>query len=207
MNAPHTFLAAIPFCVLAVTGTSAATTPTFDCAKASGSVEEMICADENLAGLDRKLDEVWQQVSKKEEARAENGDTPRVEQWKAVQRGWIKGRNECWKAPDVNACVTEAYEKRISELEVLYDIAPLVNAVVYACDGEAPRRISASFYNALKPGVLLERGDETLVGLQAISASGARYVANFGVEFWTKGDTAFVTWPQGTEFSCHVTDE
>jgi uncharacterized protein len=32
--------------------------PSFDCAKADGAVEEMICADAGLAALDLQLDEL-----------------------------------------------------------------------------------------------------------------------------------------------------
>jgi uncharacterized protein YecT (DUF1311 family) len=33
--------------------------PSFDCGVAEGAVEEMICADAELAALDRKMDEVY----------------------------------------------------------------------------------------------------------------------------------------------------
>ena len=36
---------------------------------------------------------------------------------KAEQRGWIKGRNDCWKTSDQRGCIKSAYEERISELE------------------------------------------------------------------------------------------
>ncbi len=36
--------------------------PTFDCEKAEGTVEEMICADAALAALDVELDAVWRQA-------------------------------------------------------------------------------------------------------------------------------------------------
>ncbi|MDX5594387.1 MliC family protein [Pseudovibrio sp. SPO723] len=181
--------------------------PSFDCQQASGEVESIICEDGELAALDLKLSDLWKTVAQQEQTLAAKGEKAIVNQWQATQRGWIKGRNDCWKAEDIKACVQTAYEDRLSTLEVLYSLAPLVNAVTYACDGEPPRRISASFYNSLKPGVRLERGEEVTVGLLQVSGSGARYVADFGVQFWIKGDNALVSWPQGTEFSCHVLDE
>ncbi len=54
-------------------------------------------------------------------------------------------------------------------------------------------------YFATDPQVaILERGDETVVAYQAVSASGARYEGR-NVEFWTKGDEALVTWGYGAE--------
>ena len=39
--------------------------PAFDCTKAAGEVEELICQDEGLAALDRKLDEVYKAAQEK----------------------------------------------------------------------------------------------------------------------------------------------
>jgi uncharacterized protein len=36
---------------------------------------------------------------------------------KAEQSGWVKGRNECWKADDKRACIKGEYESRINELK------------------------------------------------------------------------------------------
>ena len=65
--------------------------PAFDCAKAQGEVEKLICGDEGLAALDRKLDEVYRAAVAKA-----RDDVPQL--IRTEQRGWIKGRNECWKA-------------------------------------------------------------------------------------------------------------
>ena len=37
---------------------------------------------------------------------------------RAIQRGWIKGRNDCWKAGDLRQCVEESYQLRITELQI-----------------------------------------------------------------------------------------
>ena len=36
---------------------------------------------------------------------------------KTTQRGWIGGRNECWKSEDSRACTEKAYRTRIAELQ------------------------------------------------------------------------------------------
>lgn len=81
--------------------------PTFDCAKASGSIEKMICADPELGALDRTLSAVYSAALSK----AANERPPIL---KVEQRGWIKGRNDCWKADDKRACVVEAYATALS---------------------------------------------------------------------------------------------
>ena len=62
--------------------------PAFDCAKAQGEAEQLVCKDEGLAALDRKLDEVF----KTARAKATNEVPPVLV---AEQRGWVRGRNEC----------------------------------------------------------------------------------------------------------------
>jgi uncharacterized protein YecT (DUF1311 family) len=88
---------------------AASANPSFDCAKASHEVEELICKDAELADLDRSLADLYAVVLK---------NTPASEQkmLKAEQRGWVKGRNDCWKSSDERGCVKREYEARIGEL-------------------------------------------------------------------------------------------
>ena len=84
--------------------------PSFSCdAAKTGSIEEMICNDTELAALDRRLAEVYAAAQKK----ATNERPPVL---KAEQRGWIKGRNECWKSDDKRGCVESEYRQRVAEL-------------------------------------------------------------------------------------------
>jgi uncharacterized protein len=101
-------LAAIGLC-LASAGALAAN-PSFDCAKASSDVEKLICSDAELAGLDRSLAGLYGTLLK---------HTPASEQkmLKAEQRGWVKGRDECWKSDDLRGCVASEYRTRINELK------------------------------------------------------------------------------------------
>ena len=41
---------------------------------------------------------------------------------KAVQRGWVKGRNECWKSTDPISCIKGEYQLRINELQKIYNV-------------------------------------------------------------------------------------
>jgi uncharacterized protein YecT (DUF1311 family) len=92
------------------TSSTRSANPSFDCTKASHEVEELICKDAELADLDRSLAELYPLVLK---------HTPASEQrtLKAEQRGWVKGRDDCWKASDERGCVKSEYEARIAELK------------------------------------------------------------------------------------------
>jgi uncharacterized protein len=84
--------------------------PSFDCSKASHEAEELICKDSDLAALDRSLAELYATVLK---------NTPASEQGalKTEQRGWVKGRDDCWKSDDQHGCIKSEYEMRINELK------------------------------------------------------------------------------------------
>jgi len=89
--------------------------PSFDCAKVKkDSSEGIICGSDVLMDLDNKLSAVY----KKALAKASKDDM-----LKAEQRGWIKGRNDCWKAEDEAKCMVGQYTMRIDELKKKYDLS------------------------------------------------------------------------------------
>jgi uncharacterized protein len=100
--------AGIGLCLLTASAWPAS--PSFDCAKASSDVEKLICSDAGLAELDRSLADLYHRVLE---------NTPKGEQklLKAEQRGWVKGRDDCWKADDLRDCVAGEYRARIDELK------------------------------------------------------------------------------------------
>ena len=95
---------------LTLTSTGYAATPSFDCAKASSDTEKLICDDPELADLDRSLAELYSVVLK-------NSSSDDQKMLKAEQRGWIKGRDDCWKADDLRRCVADEYRYRIDQLK------------------------------------------------------------------------------------------
>jgi uncharacterized protein len=126
--------------ILLWAGSATAASPSFECGKAkSGSSEEMICKDEGLAALDRKLADVYAAASKK----AVNEHPPVL---KAEQRGWIKGRDDCWKSSDRRACVEENYRLRIAELQAKYRLVPGTGPIFYTCDGDPKNEVIAIFF-------------------------------------------------------------
>lgn len=139
--------------------------PAFDCAKAKGEVEQLICSDATLAALDRKLDQVYQAVSAK--AKGDLATALRQE-----QRGWVSGRNDCWKASvqtwitstwtvaTVQECVDAQYRLRTSELQALWRLVP-PHTVAYACQNNPVNEVVANFFATNPATIRLERGDRT----------------------------------------------
>ena len=150
-------------------GTTHAEGPSFDCGKVeAGSIEVMICKDEGLSELDRKLSEVYTAASRK----ATNEHPPVL---KAEQRGWIKGRNECWKSNDKRKCIEDNYRLRIAELQAKYRLVSGNAPVTYVCDGDPKNEVIVTFFQIDPPTLYAERGDQVSWMFMQPSASGSKY--------------------------------
>jgi len=199
--------------VVAVFGWAAASAraqaqgPAFDCARAQGEVQALICRDQGLAALDRQLDGVY-------EAALGKAKDAMPQTLRAEQRGWIKGRDECWKAKGgdptyltaswtvtgVRDCVEGQYKVRISELQATWRLVSSRGPVMFACNGNPANEVVATFFETEPPTARLERGDQTVTAWRVPAGSGARYEGQ-NVELWTKGQEATVTW-LGDELRC-----
>lgn len=187
----------------AALATDSSSDPSFDCAKATHEIEQLICSDVELAAEDRAL------------AAAYAGATGRVSgeplsSLRVEQRGWTKGRNDCWKAEDQRACALDATRRRRALLQARYGLVLVPDAVVFACLVEdapeptdaGPTTLLVTFVATDPPAVNLVRGKEAETAVGVPSASGARYMGDFGISFWTKGDEAMLEWPEGRRFDC-----
>ena len=157
--------------------------PTFDCSKALGSsIEQLICSDEELALLDRQMAEIYRAAGKTEKAAQDK-------YFKARQRGWIKGRNDCWKVDDKRACTRDSYLRRIAELQARYALVEGKH-VTYACaDGD----VTVTFYDtAPATAVARFKGEESFMNVQP-SASGARYQGR-NESLWEHQGEATIQW-------------
>ena len=160
--------------------------PAFSCAKAQGEVETLICGDASLATLDRKLDAVYKEAS----AKAKGKLATRLRE---EQRGWVKGRNDCWKANGVEtwvtatwtvntvkACVDAQYRLRTSELQAVWQLLP-PRTVAYACQNNPANGVVANFFETDPATIRLERGDRTKtlwrVGVAATGPYGGQNVS------------------------------
>jgi uncharacterized protein len=177
-------------------GAAMAKGPSFDCSKVeAGSIEAMICKDEGLAAMDRKLAEVYAAASHK----AVNEHPPVL---KAEQRGWIKGRNECWKDDDKRRCVENQYVLRIAELQAKYRLVPASEPVLYACDGDPRHEVIATFFQTDPPTLIAERGDRVSLMYLQPSGSGAKYQGG-NESLWEHHGEAMITWRYGSpEMQC-----
>ena len=161
--------------------------PSFACDKVeAGSIEALVCQDEELSALDRTLAEVYAGASQK----AQNEHPPML---KAEQRGWIKGRNDCWKSEDQRQCVMASYQTRIAELQARYRLVPDSGAVSFYCDDDSGSEIIVTFFETAPPTLIAERGDSVSLMYRQPAASGSKYQGR-NETFWEHQGEATVTW-------------
>ena len=173
---------------LVAAGCSAGETgPSFDCSSVdAGSIEAMVCEDTMLSALDRELADVYAAAS----AKAGNEHPPVL---KAEQRGWIKGRNECWKSDDKRACVSDEYRRRIAELQARYRLLPATGPVTFTCGGNAANEVVVTYFETDPPTLIAERGDSVSLMYRQPSASGTRYQGR-NESFWEHQGEAKIVW-------------
>jgi uncharacterized protein len=143
----------IPTVVLLSSALVFAEGPTFNCkSKDLGSVEQKICADAQLSDLDRELAVVFEKA-RALDAKSVQGTLP------AEQRGWIKGRNECWKDSDLRACCFNSYVRRISELQARYRLVTPDTSVSYICDNNPAHELVVTYFATKQKVAVVEHGD------------------------------------------------
>ena len=181
--------------------------PGFDCSKASGSAEEEICGDPRLARLDRELARLYGLA-----VNGPNMSQDRRNELKAMQRGWIKGRNDCWKSDGgLKPCIAASYAVRIDDIRTGYfdsrqdDAAGIsTGPFAYVCDGLDA--VISLVSVATDPGILsLRWRDNWITPVAVPSGSGTIYEAQTvggHYEFWSKGEEASFTFPDGTVLDC-----
>jgi len=152
-----------------------------------GSSEALICADPALAALDRQLADVYAAARKK----ATNEKPPVLQ---AEQRGWVKGRDECWKAQQGGqaACMRGAYVDRIAELQARYRLVASDGPVFLACDGNPANEVVVTYFRTEPPTLIAERGDQTSLMVRQ-SGDGERYQGR-NETLVQQGAESLVTW-------------
>jgi uncharacterized protein len=160
--------------------------PSFDCGRVrAGSIEATICDDEGLSSLDRKLADVYAAALKK----AEN---QRPFLLKAEQRGWIKGRNECWKAADRRECIRNEYERRIAELQARYRLVSDSGPTSFICDGNPANEVAVTFFRTDPSTLIAEHGDRSSLMYLQPSGSGSKYQGR-NETFWEHQGQALIS--------------
>ncbi|OKY27455.1 MliC family protein [Thalassotalea sp. PP2-459] len=172
--------------------------PSFECIDSQlGSVEDLICSHEDLALLDRRLSQVYQQ--------AKNSlPESQINTLRTMQHGWRKGRNDCWKAEDQQRCVKKLYVDRIATLQAKYQLVPSTGPFNFYCDNATSSKVEVVFYQT-KPATLIAKYNETVsLMFQQPSASGSKYKGRNG-SFWEHQGQARVVWGyNATPMVCHL---
>lgn len=168
--------------------------PSFDCAAAASDVEKLVCSDPALAALDRRLAEVHARAKA-----APGADQARLA---AEQRGWVKGRDDCWKSVERSRCVSEAYMTRTVQLQLDNGETPVPEAAAYDCDDNS-KRFTVVYYNDLDPkSAVVTWGDDQAIAFPMMAASGARY-GREGMEIWEHQGELSVDF-YGNRFTCRA---
>ena len=186
----------LPLLFALPTAQTLAAPPAFDCSKVeNASIEQQICESESLSALDRKMAEVYKAAQQK----AVNEHPPVL---KSEQRGWPKGRNDCWKSDDHPACIADSYRLRIAELQARYQLIKSTGPVFYSCDNNPAKEVIATFFPTEPPTASVEYGDSTSLMYLQSAASGARYQGQ-NESFWEHHGEALVVWGyEAPEMKC-----
>lgn len=190
------------FCAALLPGLPAqAASPSFDCSKVDkGSIEELVCQSPELTDLDLKLADAYKAASQKAVNQQPN-------LLKAEQRGWIKGRNDCWKSDNRNACVADSYRQRTAELQARYQLIAGKAPVHYACDGNPAKEVIATFYPTEPKSVLVEFGDSSSLMFLQPSGNGSQYLGR-NETLTEEQDVTTVVWGyEAPEMKCKALDK
>lgn len=133
-------------------------------AKDQGTIDKLICSDPELLKQDQQLAKVYQQALTK----AVNEKPPLL---KAEQRGWIKGKAECWKEEDKKACASTLYTQRIAELQARYELLPASKKLLLGCDSNPANEVSLRYYPTTPATLIADYGDQVSLMYQQTDQS------------------------------------
>lgn len=164
--------------------------PAFDCAAAQSDAEKLICKDADLAALDRRLSDRFADASRVAAGLSVGADAA-TKDLRATQRGWISGRDDCWKEPDLGACVRREYLSREAELVAFYLLEPAASVTNFSCG--AVGTLTVSLFETELPGIRIELGDTVTAGAAMDEATPE--------DFWLAGFGGFTLTENGADFS------
>jgi uncharacterized protein len=157
------------------------------------TAEGLICRDEGLSALDRKLAAVLDEASK----RAVSTHTADLE---TSQLAWVRERDACAQSSDKHGCIQQAYQRRIAELQIGYGLVAGTPPVTWRCDDDS--EVIATYFKTDPPTLLARRGDSVSLMFVQRSASGAKYQGR-NETFWEHQGEALITWGAGApEMHC-----
>lgn len=181
--------------------------PSFDCAKAESEAEKMVCSDNALAQLDNEIARLFALAEKDSNLTAAS-----KAELITTQRGWVKGRDDCWKAEDKMHCVLTSYGQRAQELRISYANARSADPnarstgpVVFKCDG-IDEPLGITFF-VIEPGyAFLQNGNIAVMFTAVPDVPEAKYTAKSfdGSDYTliTNGDDVTYTRPGEASAQC-----
>jgi len=167
-------------------------TASFDCDRANGQAQELVCADANLAAMDREVARL-----------------ARLAAEPAAAADWAMQRDDCWKADELRHCVMATAMLKIHQLRQGSEVARRgdglsVGPVAYSCKGIAGP-VLATFVNSDPGAVAIEWGGQAIAIDHVTAASGANYEGRWNGQpyrLWTKGKEATLTVPGKGDLLC-----
>lgn len=169
-----------------------AITASFDCDRARGQAQELVCGDAGLAAMDREVARLTALAMEP-----------------AGQAEWVQQRDTCDKADELRQCVMASTALRIHRLRQGRDAGEggiSAGPTRYACTGIAGPLL-ATFINSDPGAVVLEWGGQAIAIDRATTASGARYDGRWdgkAYAFWDKGEEATLTVAGKGDLQCRA---
>lgn len=176
--------------------------PSFDCARAESSAEKLVCEDADLAALDRRLAGRFAAAEAVVKDQADAAEA--MKYLKATQRGWIKGRDECWKAEDLRDCVEQEYLEREGALVARYLLEEPFSITSWSCGGNKANELVVYVFDTQLSSLRIEHGDTIETAFQTRSGSGAKYAGSVNASFWMKGEEAVLEDAYGARTDCKL---
>ncbi|MEO5766341.1 MAG: MliC family protein [Casimicrobiaceae bacterium] len=174
---------------------AATTAGSVECANPGGSVATVICGDEALAALDRKLVGVYATA-----ARAAKPD--QRNRLFAEQQSWLTDRSRCTGAQDKVVCMKGLYATRIVDLQATFKLVKSRGPFRFAC-GKGPNDfMTAQYFETDPPSARFFHDGRTVTAYIARSGSGSRY-ENANVDYWEHQGEAAVVW-YGRKLTCNT---
>lgn len=191
-------LATLALMLLAAPATQAAEA-SFDCAKTEHEIEDLICKTDSLKVLDTELAGIYKQALAVVAKFPDGAEVAKT--LKAEERGWSKGKNDCWKAQDKLACTTGEYERRIAFLQAQYMLVTAGPPQSYVCNNNPADEFVVTAMPTRLPTVRIARGDSTEIAWAEASTPGL-YNGSFGVSLTITGEAAEFVWKDGGKTNC-----
>ena len=184
---------ALSIALWAIAADANAASPAFSCKRAANAAQRMICNDDALAALDRKLADVYGTAVK----------TPSpYDDLNLRQRNWVRARDDCWRDANFRECIEHAYVHRIAELQTRYKLVAAKSTVRYTCPGAQPDELTVTFFSTDPPSAVLDNGGVSVLTLFSRASWTPRYEAE-QVSFRERGREATLVWAdRNKEIAC-----